>query len=297
MKIAEPAQLYEQRGAGGRPGHLARYLRQSGISEPIAVLTCAMANDSDWVAQYSVFLDRYIRQGGALEVCAADLGITIEMAKHLVERIRALQREAIGRHFASSSSVLKTPPTLKQEARREQAVAIGKSVINVMRKNPILLRQVVSGYCNAVNRRMRIVLTRQEDARFGRAVIELVKLLNIDGLGIRVIGFRVGDQCSNAADWLQALGLPADTPVHWVNAPNRNSSASTLHCGIDVVHRDHKGRERTSGTFHLVMVLAAVVEIWRLPFIAKRQLAREKDRQPKAAQLQLFDAPSPESCR
>jgi hypothetical protein len=45
------------------------------------------------------------------------------------------------------------------------------------------------------------------------------------------------------------------------------------------------------------MILAAVVEIWRLPVIAKRQLAREKDRQPKAAQLQLFDAPSPESCR
>jgi hypothetical protein len=34
------------------------------------------------------------------------------------------------------------------------------------------------------------------------------RLLNIDGLGIRVIGFRVGDQRSNAADWLQALGLP-----------------------------------------------------------------------------------------
>jgi hypothetical protein len=45
------------------------------------------------------------------------------------------------------------------------------------------------------------------------------------------------------------------------------------------------------------MVLAAVVEIWRLPFSKKRQSAREKDRQPKAAQLQLFDAPSPESCR
>jgi hypothetical protein len=37
---------------------------------------------------------------------------------------------------------------------------------------------------------------------------DVYRLLNIDGLGIRVIGFRVGDQRSNAADWLQALGLP-----------------------------------------------------------------------------------------
>jgi hypothetical protein len=144
---------------------------------------------------------------------------------------------------------------------------------------------------------MRIVLTRQEDAHFGRAVIEFVKLLNIQGLDIRVVGFRVEDQRSNATDWLQAFGLPADTPVHWVSAPNKNSSASTQHCGIDVVHRDHKGSARTSGAFHLVMILAAVVEIWRLPFSKKRQSAREKVSQPCAVQLALFDGPSPESFR
>jgi hypothetical protein len=261
-------------------------------------LSHARANDWDWFARYSVFLDRYIRQGGVLEDCAADLKIKTEMAEHLVERIRALQREAIGRHLvASSHPVLKTLPRLKQNARHQQAVAIGRSLLNVTRKNATLVRQVVSGYSSAANRRMRIVLTRQEDARFGRAVIEFVKLLNIDGLGIRVVGFRVGDQRSNVADWLQAFGLPADTPVHWVSAPNKNSSASTQHCGIDVVHRDHKGRERTSGAFHHVMILAAVVEIWRLPFSKKRQSAREKVSQPCAVQLALFDGFSPESFR
>jgi hypothetical protein len=259
-------------------------------------LSHAKDNDWDWFARYSKFFDRHIGQGESLEPCAADLGITIEMAEHLVERIRALQREAVGRHFvASSSPVLKTPPTLKQEARREQAVAIGRSLLNVTRKKTSFVRDVVLEYSSAANRRMRIVLTRQEDARFGRALIELVKLLNIDGLGIRVVRFRVGDQCSNAADWLQALGLPADTPVPLVSAPNKNNLASTQHCGIEVVHRDHKGSARTCGTFHVVMVLAAVVEIWRLPFTAKRKSARERVSQPWAVQLPLFDGPSLES--
>lgn len=200
MKVAGPGQLDEQHGAGGRQGHLDRYLRQSGISEPIAVLSQAKDNDWDWFVRYSAFFDRHIGRGESLDVCAADLKIEIGMAKHLVERIRALECEAIGRHLvASSYSAFKTLPTLKQIARHDQAVAIGKSVINVMRKNPILVRQVVSGYSRAANQRMRIVFTRQEDAHFGRAVIEFVKLLNIQGLDIRVVGFRVGDQRSNAA--------------------------------------------------------------------------------------------------
>jgi type IV pilus biogenesis protein CpaD/CtpE len=93
----------------------------------------------------------------------------------------------------------KTLPTLKQKARRKQAVAIGRFLINLTRKNATLVRQVVSGYSSAANQRMRIVLTRQEHAHFGLAVIEFVKLLNIQGLDIRVVGFRVGDQRSNAA--------------------------------------------------------------------------------------------------
>lgn len=298
MKIVETTEPCYQRRVVGRPGHLVRYLGKSGISEPIVVLSQAKANDWDWFARYNTFFDRHIRQGEVLEVCAADLKIKTEMAEHLVERIRALECEAVGRHLvAPLCSVLKTPPTLKQRARHQQAVAIGRSLINLTRKNASFVRQVVSGYSSAANRRMRIVLTRQEDAHFGRAVIELVKLLNIDGLDIRVVGFRVGDQRSNSADWLQVLHLPADTPVHWVSAPNKNSSASTQHCGIDVVHRDHKGSERTHGTFHVVMVLAAVVEIWRLPFTPKRQSARERVSQPWAVQLPLFGGFFPESFR
>jgi hypothetical protein len=296
MKIAGSGQLDEQRG--GRPGHLDRYLRQSGISEPIVVLRQAKANDWDWFARYSAFFDRHIRQGVPLDVCAADLKIEVEMAEHLVKRIGALQREAVGRHLvAPKYSVLKTLPTLKQEARRQQANAIGKSLLNAAQKDAALVRRVVSGYSSAVNQRMRIVLTRQQGAHFGRAFIEFVRLLKTDGLDIRVVGFRVGDQLSNIADWLEALRLPAETPVRWVSAPNKNSPASTLHCGMEVVHRDQKGSERTSGTFHLVMVLAAVVEIWRLPFTAKRQSAREKVSQPWGGQLPLFDGLSPESCR
>src|ERR1035437_4848158 len=189
MKIAESAQPYKKPGVGGRPGHLARYLGQTRISEQIDVLSQAKANDWNWFAQYSVFLDRHIRQGGALEVCAADLKIKIEMAEHLVERIGALECEAVSRHLvASSHSVLKTLPRLKHKARHEQAVAIGSALFNLTRKNATLVRDVVLGYSSAANRRMRIVLTRQEHAHFGRAVIEFVKLLNIQGLDIRVVG-------------------------------------------------------------------------------------------------------------
>ena len=70
MKIAGSGHLGEQRGAGGRPGHLVRYLRQSGISEPIVVLSQAKADDWDWFARYSAFFDRHIRQGDSLDLCA-----------------------------------------------------------------------------------------------------------------------------------------------------------------------------------------------------------------------------------
>ena len=69
-----------------------------------------------------------------------------------------------------------------------------------------------------------------------------MRLLNIQGLGIRLVGYHIGDQYSNAANWLKGLGLPADTPVHWVNAPNKNNSASMLHCGIEVIQQDRKER-------------------------------------------------------
>ena len=72
-----------------------------------------------------------------------------------------------------------------------------------------------------------------------------MRLLNIQGLGIRLVGYHIGDQYSNAANWLKGLGLPADTPVHWVNAPNKNNSASMLHCGMEVIQQDRK--ERGSG--------------------------------------------------
>lgn len=220
------------------------------------------------------------------------------MAEHLVERTRALQREAICRHLvAPLSSDLKMPPRLKQNARHQQAIAIGRSLLHLARKDAFFIRQVVLGYSSAANRRMRIVLTRQEDAYFGRAVIELVRLLNIQGLGIRVVGFRVGDQRSDPGYWLKALGLSADTPVHWVNAPNAQSSAGTRHCGIEVVHQKEKGSARTSGTFHHVMVLAAVVEIWRLPVTERRRSVREEDRLLSSVWLPLFDGLSPESFR
>ena len=82
-----------------------------------------------------------------------------------------------------------------------------------------------------------------------------------------------------------------------LNAPNKNSSASTRHFGIEVVRRSDKGGERIDGAFHVVMLLAAVVEIWRLPITAKRQLAHGKVSQPGAVQLPLFDELSGQSFR
>jgi hypothetical protein len=186
---------------------------------------------------------------------------------------------------------------LKQKARQQQAVAIGSSLLNLTRKDRSFVRQVVLGYSSAVNQRMRIVLTKQKDAHFGRAFIDFTKLLSIQGLDIRVIGFRVERQCSDARYWLNALGLPARTGVHMLNAPNKNSSASTRHFGIEVVRRSDKGGERIDGAFHVVMLLAAVVEIWRLPITAKRQLAHGKVSQPGAVQLPQFDELSGQSFR
>ncbi len=282
------------RGAGGRIGRLAHHRQTPIDGGPIQIMIDATANDIDWFARYSALFDRHVGQGDPLDLCAQELGMTACLAASLVGRLGSLQDNDVGRSLVPSlCSNLKTVPMTKQDARYQEACEIGRSIITrVARKDPKFLREVALIYGHAVHKRMHIVMTGVDDAYLGRALIELVKLIGLPQLGIRLTGYRIGDRCSDVASWLKILGLPPDAPVHWVSAPNQNSSASLGHCGVEVVRDDGKGNVRVSGAFHNVMILAAVVEIWRLPFTTK--LTKSKDRS-SLDPLPLFDGHHAES--
>jgi hypothetical protein len=101
-----------------------------------------------------------------------------------------------------------------------------------------------------------------------------------------------GELVRDAQAWPPADPDPGNESLRCVSAPKRNSSASMGHCGIEVIQTHTKGSARASGPFHNVMILAAVVEIWRMPFTAR--LKKLKDC-PSADQLPLFDGHHAES--
>ena len=210
----------------------------------------------------------------------------------LVTRLRSLQGEDVARSLVPSlCSNLNTLPMLKQHAQYRHACEIGRHIImHIGRRDPKFLKQVVSMYSHAVHKRMQVVMTSVDDAYLGQALVEFVKALKFPQIGIRLAGYKIGDQRSDIEIWRKGLGLPRDTQAHWVSAANQASSASMGHCGIEVIQTSKKGHVRVSGAFHNVMILASVVEVWRLPFTAK---SMEPKNCRSADQLPLFGGHRP----
>lgn len=144
--------------------------------------------------------------------------------------------------------------------RRERAIELSRALLRLASRNPYLVRQVVMGYCHSVSVRMRVVLTDDADADFGRKLLKLVKELNLPQLSARIIGFSVGDEQANLTTWLQLLGLSSSTDIKSEPAHNSDNSAALRHVGIKLVCGKSK---RASREFHEVMMVAAVIELWK----------------------------------
>ena len=245
----------------GRPSNVS--LVRGDSWEPITPFVFGGLNDTSWLHRYASMVTRVLDYGEDRQVCAIDLGISTAMGEYVECRLESLLHTPVAKHFRSARCFGRMlPPTLpKRGARWNRAKTIGVRLLSLAKRDPHWIRQVVDLYCNSISTHKRFIMTDVSDASRGQQLIGLINDLNLSWLGIRAVGFCVGAQKSDPEPWLRALGLPPEIAVHYVNAPNSESEAALHHFGIEVVNSD---LGRVSGEFHVVMIYAQIVAIWRL---------------------------------
>jgi hypothetical protein len=246
-----------------RPGRLSRLDSFQAPSGPIHSLPTEYLNDLQWFARYGAFI---VRDGCGDEACAIDLEVDLAMVQQIGENLERLSKTHVYDQFVSYPGSTKKIPPFPREESYQDAISISRALMRTANKDPVLVRTAVSAYANGVRTRDRLlVLTAPEHARFGRALIDLVRLLNLKWLRWRIVCFKTGNapQKSIREEWRKGLGLPSNTQIHWVAAKNKLNAASANHIAVEVIER-HGRLQEVSSNFHSVMLFGNVVEIWRL---------------------------------
>jgi hypothetical protein len=196
--------------------------------------------------------------------CAEDLEIESDTAEGILRDLKDLSRTAVAEHFINCPESDKHVPPFPSEADFRIANEIGSALLDTAQRSPYLVRTAVSVYACGVRRSDKLlVLANPQHARFGRALIDLVRELRLKGLRWRIVGFKK-DKDSRPSprpvpmEWCTQLGIPSNTRMGWVYQKNKKNAASASQIAIEV--RELRGRSlEVSSNFHSVMLVAAVV--------------------------------------
>jgi len=187
-----------------------------------------------------------------------------DTAERIQRDLEALSRTAVAGHFVTYSELGNKAPPFPGETDFRFANAIGGALIETAKHSPDLVRDAVSAYAYGVRRSDKLfVLANQQHARFGRALIGLVRDLRLKSLRWRIMGFKKHKDTRPLPrpvpmEWCTQLGIPSNTRMGWVYQKNKKNAASASQIAIEVV--EPRGRSlEVSSNFHSVMLVAAVV--------------------------------------
>jgi hypothetical protein len=154
---------------------------------------------------------------------------------------------------------LLVPPLRLSDDQWERAVLLASKLLHAARRRPYLVSGAVLGYCYAATTHRHVIMTDEKDAEYGKLVFELVKELDLDQLGVRLVGFRAGPQQTDVEGRRLALQLPP-AKADYETTNNLDSPARLNHIGIKVCFGDSG---RASPEWHQVAFLATITELWR----------------------------------
>ena len=238
-----------------------------------------------WYEATRALLERHFGNEEPLEICARDLGIPFEDAQSMIARAISISEKKISLKFhLAAGSNQKYPMAPKELWVKELSEKIGRELDTLNESQPELIEEVVLFYASNVqkNNRLEINLRKETTRSQGelkapklRKLVSFVRQLKIEELSIRAIGFKVKGKNADLREHLKLVGLPATTPIHWVNATNQNSLSALEHLAIDIVctfNMDTEPVVLSSEAFRYVMAVAAITQIWRIP---KNRAARK----------------------
>lgn len=234
-------------------------------SGSFATLSTQFPNDEHWFERYGGFL---LRDSLGDETCAHDLSLDSKLAEKLRETLRKLsENDALGEHLLACDGAVYAVPPFPAEHKYGAAVKISHALMRATRRNPQLVRLAICAYVHGLRLSDRLFVLRDtHQAHFGRAIIDMVRLMGHRQIRWRIAGFKTGTVQPQFIPprWRDALRLPSNTPIHWIVPKNKaNASSNAGQIAIQIVEREGniwKARD----TFYSVMLYARVVEIWRL---------------------------------
>lgn len=265
-------------GKNGRPSYLVQYRefwRPGGIIEPLLV---APVNIADWFAVYGGYIYRAFRTGESsdsfsvpdpmrqyIEQRLTELTL-VHGLKNVPRPIQADQQlsrlvdEPADPDSKNLKLTLRSPSARLSKTGWERACRLGSALMSLARRRSSPVQSAVLGYCLAATTRRYVIMTGEQDAVYGRLLIELVRELHLKGLKVHLVGFRVGYNPPDIGRWLRILELRAMTSVEFEMANNVESMARLNHVGIKVCWGESS---RASREWHEVALLAAITELWR----------------------------------
>jgi hypothetical protein len=267
-------------GKNGRPSYLAQFREFWRSGETIEPLPVAPMNEAGWFELYSGYILRAHSTGENTDKFNVPEPMRHWIRKRL-ETFTASKKgnandsqessdadfSAADRQLArllgspkKSNLGLLVPPSRLSASEWVPGRRLGSRLMALARREPSLVQSAVLGYCLAATTRHYVIMTDEQDAVYGRLLIELVKELHISGLKVRLVGFRVGYNLPDIGRWLRILELRATTPVDFETANNLESMARLNHVGIKVCWDESS---RASQEWHEVALLAAITELWR----------------------------------
>jgi hypothetical protein len=244
-----------------RRGPKSRLEKFQPPSESADPLSDKLLNDPQWFARYGGFM---VRDSCGDETCRIDLDVDGEMVERIRKNLDALSGTAVQDHFVTYAGSVKMIPPFPREESYEVAISISQALTRTAEQLPEAVRTAVCAYAYGVRRSDKLlVLAKPEHARFGRALIDTVRSLNLKFLRWRIRGFGTDKTPQRLPktvpiEWCKRLGIPSNTPIKWLPPKNKKNLASAGHIAVEVVEQCGKSLE-VSGNFYSVMLVAKVV--------------------------------------
>lgn len=246
-----------------RPGRRSRLDSFRVPSGPIDPPSDEFRNNLQWFERCGGFI---VRDSCGDDTCATDLEVNAELAQQLRENLVNVSKTSVCDHFVPYPGSKKNIPPFPVEEDYWKAISISKALMNTAMKKQEFARAAVSAYACGVRPSDKLmVLSKPEHAQFGRALIDLVRLMDLKFLRWQIVGFKKDGDLPKFVPkrWCDLLKLPSNTPMHWIAAKNPSHLASKNAIAIRVTERRGRSAE-FSGTFHSVMLVAYVVKMWGL---------------------------------
>ncbi len=225
----------------------------------------ALPNPFEWFALCAQLLKRRVAEVERLGTVCRDILVDRDVALYILHLVSAWKTTRIGKHYVCVAGGL-IPPLPASDDIWLNAIAVGRAIFPMAKRDPATVRHVLSVYAMASNLDRQIVLTVGDKAHlhFAKIMIAFVKDLKIGGLKVGLVAFR--NKAGVHADLhglCGQLGLdPEHTPMRIENARNLDADSPTKQAGLEVL-RVARASAVTDQAFFCAMIMGAAVQVWR----------------------------------